>query len=72
MSFNPDSDKRNIQKNYPQRKKKKINNDDEIIDSKLVQNINNNPNEIKCINKNQSFITETQTNKYLFNKKIIE
>tara|TARA_B110000261_G_scaffold132406_1_gene148823 strand:- start:104 stop:286 length:183 start_codon:yes stop_codon:yes gene_type:complete len=58
MTF--DSDKRNIQKNYPQKKKKKTNNDKdhEIVDFKLVQS--NNPTEIKCINDSQYFITENQ------------
>ena len=74
MSFNPDSDKRNIQKNYPQRKKKKINNDGDqkIIDCKSLQIINNNSNIAKYINDNEYFIKEKSPNKNLFNKKIIE
>ena len=70
MSFNPETDKRYIQKNYPQRKRIKNNvADKEIVNSKLFQNINNNPNEIKCINDNQSCIKENPIINNLFNKK---
>jgi hypothetical protein len=49
MSFNPD--KRNIQKNYPQKKRKKTNNyhdtEQKIVGPTLVPDINNGSKEIK-------------------------
>jgi len=66
------NDKRNIQKNYPQKKRKKTNNhtDEEIVDSTSFTSINNISKEIKSPCTCQGFVSSKSHDNYcLIDKK---